>query len=211
MELFTCKTIREAHEKAVRQIIWKHRVITTEDGEETWEAEPLCFEVSDPLTGMIHPLSSFQENRCMEYARQLIFGDSGGFDYSYNERLRKYEATNGSAPRDQIGYVIAKLQKEPDSRRAIAITWNPERDWNVTNVPCLQFVQYIIRDGKLHCYVLFRSEDILSAFGPNCFGLVKLQEFVSQACNVPVGLYHHVVTIPHLYYKRDRSELDRWM
>ncbi len=211
MEVFVCKTISEAHEKAIRQIIWKHRVITTEDGEETWETEPLCFEVQDPLFKMIHPVSSFQENRCLEYARQLIHGDSGGFDYSYNERLRNYVVANGSAPRDQIGYAIAKLKEESDTRRAIAITWKPDRDWDETNVPCLQFVQYAIRDGKLHCYVLFRSEDILSAFGPNCYGLVKLQEYVSEACGIPVGVYNHIVTIPHLYYKRDRSELDRWM
>ncbi|MBN1166603.1 MAG: thymidylate synthase [Methanospirillaceae archaeon] len=211
MELFACKTISQAHEKAIRQIIWKHRVITTEDGEETWETDPLCFEISDPMNDMIHPSSSFQENRCQEYARQLIHGDGGGFDYSYNERLRHYVAADGSAPRDQIGYVIQKLKKEPDSRRAVAITWRPEGDWDVTNVPCLQFVQYAIRNGKLHCYVLFRSEDILSAFGPNCYGLCKLQEFVSEACNIPMGTYNHIATIPHLYNKRDRSELDRWM
>lgn len=209
MITFHRPSIALAHQALVHHLYWKHREELTEDGEITWESlEPISVEISEPLTDMIHCKSSFQQQRCDEYAKQLIQGWSG-FDYTYHERLFDYPA-NGRRI-NQIYRIISKLQTYSETRRAVAITWEPDRDTNEVNVPCLQLLQYLIRDDRLDCFSLFRSNDILSAFGPNAYGLVNLQSYIATQVGVPIGTYTHIVTVPHLYPTRDRSELERWV
>ncbi|OQA50529.1 MAG: hypothetical protein BWY45_03433 [Euryarchaeota archaeon ADurb.Bin294] len=43
------------------------------------------------------------------------------------------------------------------------------------------------------------------------YALAKLQEYVSQQVGIPVGTYTHIVTIPHLYFIRDKADLQRWL
>lgn len=209
MITYTVTTIAQAHEKMMREIIWKHDEITTEDGEHTWESDTIGIEITNPLEDMIHYKSSFGKQRCDEYTEQL-FNSWPGFEYTYHERLFEYYSNSGVLV-NQIYQIINKLQQNPQTRRAIAITWEPFKDNKNQHVPCLQFLQYTIRSGKLHCKAVFRSNDILSAFGPNAYGLVRLQEHISKELRYPVGTYTHIALIPHLYPVRDKADLQRWM
>ena len=203
------RSIKDAHAFLMSYIIWNHREITTEDGEKTWESDPLTVIISSPLVDMIHPRSSFQQQRCDEYARQVLTDWPSEFDYTYHERLFEYPGCGCRI--NQIYLAIERLKAEPTSRRAIGITWNPPIDTRRQHVPCLQMVQYLIRNGKLNCIAVFRSNDVLSAFGPNAYGLIRLQEYVAKEVGVPMGTYTHIVTVPHLYPERDASDLQRWM
>lgn len=205
----TVSTIAQAHERMMREIIWNHDEITTEDGELTWESDIIGIEITNPLDDMIHHKSSFGKQRCDEYADQL-FNSWPGFEYTYHERLFEYYSNNGVLE-NQIHQIKNKLKQNPQTRRAIAITWEPFKDNRNQHVPCLQLLQYTKRAGKLHCKAVFRSNDILSAFGPNAYGLVRLQEHIAKELRYPVGTYTHIALIPHIYPKRDKSDLDRWM
>ena len=209
MITYTVTTIAQAHEKMIREIIWKHDEITTEDGEYTWESDTIGIEITNPLEDMIHYKSSFGKQRCDEYTEQ-IFNSWPGFEYTYHERLFKYYSNSGVLV-NQIYQIINKLQQNPQTRRALAITWEPFKDNKNPHVPCLQLLQYTIRSGKLHCKAIFRSNDVLSAFGPNAYGLVRLQEHISKKLRYPVGTYTHIALIPHLYPVRDKADLQRWM
>ncbi len=59
--------------------------------------------------------------------------------------------------------------------------------------------------------VLFRSNDILLAMHANMYALVHLQKYVADQLGLPVGSYTHMVTVPHIYVKRDASELKKWL
>jgi thymidylate synthase len=201
-------SIADAHKWLMQEIIWKHQEIPTEDGETTWESEPLAITIECPLVDMINPKSSFQRQRCDEYAKQLIEGVqtnqilSERFSYTYHERL--YHES-------QFSDIIKRLKTNPLTRRAVLYTWLPPIDNQSDEVPCLQQIQYTIRNNRLNCCTVFRSNDILSAFGPNAYGLVKLQDHVARELKFPVGTYTHVALIPHLYSVRDRADLMRWM
>jgi len=204
------RTIREAHEWLLHEIIWNHETVITEDGEITWEyPTPVSLTVEFPFKDMIHPNSSFKAKLCEEYATQLLSGTINQFDYTYHDRLFEYGSVN------QMSALIEHLKTNPQTRRALAITWNPVLDSYRSgcnrSVPCLQYIQFIIRKNKLNMISLFRSEDILQAFGPNVFGLVHLMRFVSDETGVNAGTYTHIVTVPHLYPVRDKAELNRWM
>jgi len=109
---------------------------------------------------------------------------------------------------DQIDYIVRKLTAAKNSRRAIAVTWNPAVDENLDDCPCLQIVQCLIRDGKLQMKAVFRSNDILSAAGANIYALVHLQKTIAGRLGIPCGRYTHIALVPHIYYLRDINDIE---
>jgi thymidylate synthase len=123
----------------------------------------------------------------------------------------------------QISGIIEKLAEDPNSRRGVAVTWNPDCDIDSTEPPCMLFVQFVIRNGKVNMRCLFRSQDILSGLGENLVGCAALLEHVTKGINelttmcepgeIPVeygvGSLILISIIPHIYFKRDAHELEK--
>ena len=127
------------------------------------------------------------------------------FVYDYHDRLF-------DSPIDQIDYICEKLCEHPESRRAIAVTWRPDIDPFQNDVPCLQFVQCsVTQSDLLDMWVLYRSEDMLGGFGPNAFGLTGLQRKIADDLDLRVGRYEHIVTMPHLYPRRDLPDIAKML
>ncbi|MBA2851693.1 thymidylate synthase [Methanococcus maripaludis] len=111
---------------------------------------------------------------------------------------------------DQIAYTIAKLKSQINSRRAVAITWSPKRDHYEKHVPCMQYIQFLVRDGNMTMTVLFRSNDALLAFHANAIGLVTLGQMVADELGVTFNKYvHHSVSM-HIYEERDSDDLKKY-
>jgi thymidylate synthase len=113
--------------------------------------------------------------------------------------------------------LINRLIENPNSRRAIAITWVPEFDISRDEPPCLQIIQCIItRENKLNLVCLFRSNDMLSAWGQNAYGLAHLQRYIIDGINsgrkrgspeISQGWLETISVSAHMYFKRDQLEL----
>jgi len=65
----------------------------------------------------------------------------------------------------------------------------------------MQSIQYFIRNNKLDCMILFRSNDLPEAFFFNAFGLIMLQEKVARELGVEIGTYTHRSNSMHCYEK----------
>jgi thymidylate synthase len=200
-----------AHMLVVQRILEHGEIVVTQDGELTLELRDAVIEVQTPWTPpMVHPGSNFQDKKLVEYVDGLLFGKKGEFTYTYHERLFNWKLwQEGCTPVHQIDEIIKYLgdAKNRDSRRAVAITWYPGMDLDYSG-PCLQFVQFLIRDGKLHMTVLFRSNDMLSALGANMYALVSLQQYVAAKLGIPTGEYCHHSVSAHMYVIRDQHELE---
>jgi len=209
----------------------------TEDGKDTWQSNPLYIEISDPCNSdWIHKNSPYGKQFYKEYIDEIVNGKNAGkFDYDYHSRLFSYDVNTDvsvletSIPDNdrckghitviqnilkqrsvnQIQYIIDKLKRTPTSRRAVAITWEPDIDKGVTNVPCLQYIQFWIQNNKLNMFVLFRSEDMAMGYPVNVVGLVSLMIYVSDNVGVQCGSYHHQVVIPHIYLS-DKVIFNKW-
>ena len=59
--------------------------------------------------------------------------------------------------------VVHELVRFPESRRAVIALNQPDTDYGMKDVPCTMFVQFFIRDEKLHMIWNMRSSDF--AFG----------------------------------------------
>ena len=59
--------------------------------------------------------------------------------------------------------VVHELVRFPESRRAVIALNQPDTDYGMKDVPCTMFVQFFVRDEKLHMIWNMRSSDF--AFG----------------------------------------------
>lgn len=151
-----------------------------------------------------------------QYVQEMLDGildfevDRGNWDYTYHDRMVRFPAgyiidwdtrNRYEYGVNQISFVIDELRRNPYSRRAV-ITTRSARDIDVEADPaCLQNIQYFIRDGALHCKVLFRSNDACKATFMNAYALIQLQNRIAKELGVKVGSYTHRANSFHCYEK----------
>ena len=213
MRIIRAPTLARAHELAVRTVLEKGWVLETENDEATIECEELALEVESPESvPMVSPASRFQKRFLDAYAENLLEGSDAKFEYDYHRRLfdwgERLSAGGEDVHVDQIDYIVQKLSRAQNTRRAVAITWNPVVDETLDDCPCLQLVQCLLRDGRLQMKVVFRSNDILSAAGANMYALVHLQKTIAGRLGVPCGTYTHIALVPHVYFRRDVNDIE---
>lgn len=207
--------LARAHEHAIKTVLESGYLKDTEDGKPTIETNTIMIYVENPLTKpMFSDKSKFGIGFLERYKQDLIFGTKSAFEYDYHSRLCSWGCGTDSSGKpiniNQINYIVSKLQKSKNSRRAIAITWNPPIDQIKNDVPCLQLVQFTTRDNKLDMKVVFRSNDMLSAAGSNMFALVGLQQHIAQLLELECGSYTHISLVPHIYHERDIDDIERF-
>lgn len=130
----------------------------------------------------------------------------------YGPRLREWP---GSKYIDQVRACHELLQADPNTRRAVISLWNPAEDnCNSLDIPCNNWLHWLIRDGKLHLFIAQRSSDILWGFsGINLFEWSVLQEFMAYSLGVGIGPITYAISSLHLYskhYKRAESIVESY-
>jgi len=177
--------------------------------EKTIETGPITLEISSPMDEpRVSEYSKMGPLAYNKYADDLICGNSGAknheFVYTYHGRLFEFNTCI-----DQIEYIVNKLLYDKNSRRGVAVTWNPDVDTDelADSVPCLNFLQCSVRNNKLDMHVLFRSNDFGSALNQNMYALTELQSKIAEKLYIPVGTYTHIAIMPHVYYIRDIDDI----
>ena len=134
------------------------------------------------------------------YGPRLYGTDPGAFDDDETEH-------------DQVENVIGTLKKDPSSRQAIIVIPDPEYDYDVNittkDRPCTVFIQFLVRDDALHCFVRMRSNDVIwGCFNINVFEWTFLQEIIAGILGYKVGQYHHNAVSLHYYDHMDKRVLN---
>jgi len=92
------------------------------------------------------------------------------FVYTYPERLLNVCQVNRFGEvvnENQIKVMIDRLLDFDGSNRAVANLYMCGFDKEEQHIPCLNFVQALIRDNELSLHIMFRSNDLFSAFPSN--------------------------------------------
>ncbi len=204
--IIKANTVSEAWEKAVLECWNKGADVPTEYGEMSKELLGLLVVVKEPFAEpRIHrgDLLVAIRGSLQKYYDEIIHGTLDNavkerkIHYTYHERLFCYPPKAIS----QIGYIISKLQQTNFSRRAQAITWDPEKDIGVDSPPCLQRVWCTIRDEKLVLHTTWRSRDVFRAMHMNMLAMTELQRIIAEQLRVEVGSYVDFTNSAHIYEK----------
>ena len=122
-----------------------------------------------------------------------IYLDDDGFIYTYSERLQNYQGRN------QLTDIVNRLKQDKGSNRAVAVTFNPFIDNERDDIPCLQLIQALVRDGKLILSVYFRSNDLYGAFPSNMMFLTYLGMKIANELGVEFDYIDYHCSSLHVY------------
>lgn len=101
---------------------------------------------------------------------------------------------------NQIDKIIDLLKKDPHSRRAVL-------NLNVPNINvietkdeiCTIALVYQIRDNKLYCTCIMRSNDVNFGLRNDLGYFITLQQYIAHKLGVGLGSYTHYAVSMHLY------------
>ncbi len=131
--------------------------------------------------------------------RALQFSDDQAtWRGGYGPRLRDWGGV------DQLDEIRTLLSTDPESRRAVAVLFDPARDFvDTLDVPCNNWLHFVVRDGRVDLNVTVRSNDILWGFsGINTFEWSVLHEMMAFWLRARVGHGAFFISSLHLYDDR---------
>ena len=195
-------TLPEAYHNALTMLHEYHDEMPCPDYNTRQKEASMTFTVDNALAEpMISKLFVGDYRSLEQYTQEILDGildfevERGNWDYTYHQRMES-----------QLPWIVDELRRNADSRRAV-ISIRNETDMELTSPACLQNIQFFIRNGSLHCKVLFRSNDAAKAAFMNAFALIMLQRRIAGQLGVPVGSYTHRANSFHVY-ERDYEMFD---
>lgn len=149
------------------------------------------------------------------YIDSISKSDLQGFVYTYPNRLLKHFHHNDGNDGffiNQLDVCLNRLKKNLGSNRAVAVLLDPDvdsyeldsTDKLVDDIPCWNWVQFLVRDDELNMHVQFRSNDIYNAFPANMMFLTYIGMLFTEKLNKTYpdikfkGIYYNV-TSAHYY------------
>lgn len=204
-------TLPLAYHEALRALHLFGEKSECPDYNTTQKEVSLTFRVNEPLgEPMISKLFIGGYRELEQYRQEMLDGildfeiERGNWTYTYHDRMVNYHNI------DQVRFVIDELRRNPYSRRAVIVIRDVEVDAGNHDPACLQHIQYFVRKNKLHCKVMFRSNDACKATFMNAFALIMLQKRIADELGYEMGTYSHRANSFHCY-EQDYAMLDAYV
>lgn len=97
--------------------------------------------------------------------------NESSFIYTYPQRLMDYvtvdKVTGEIGEYNQLQTMIERLEENSGSNRAVATLYNVGLDCIEEHIPCLNWIQALIRNNELTLTIIFRSNDCYGAWPSN--------------------------------------------
>jgi thymidylate synthase len=155
---------------------------------------------NDPFATMAEALWVLAGRNDLEYLAHYLprareYSDDGKtWRGGYGPRLRNWNTI------DQLKEVIKILEDDRDSRRAVMMIFDPDRDFVASkDIPCNNQLAFTIRDNKLNVKVCSRSMDILWGSTVNIITWSILQELIAGIMHAEAGTLTYFISSFHLY------------
>lgn len=222
MKVITGKSFEEVYYKTISEVVANGDEVSPR-GTKTYELAPATLVIEEPRKFLVMP-----EKRKGNYIFQLaeflwmmrgsndleeiahynrvwrFFEDSdepGILNGAYGERLRAWNQEI-----DQFYEVYEKLKRDPYSRQAVMIIFDPDRDNALhedgnysKDIPCTNYFNFQIRDNKLNMYVVMRSNDVHKGTIYDIPNFILMQHVLAGWLGIEVGKYTHTAASLHIY------------
>src|SRR2546430_1071783 len=129
----------------------------------------------------------------------------------YGRQWRSWPKPDGGSV-DQIAELVARIKRDPDSRRLIVTAWNPADIDRMALPPCHGLFQFYVAGGKLSCQLYQRSADIFLGVPFNIASYALLTMMVAQVTDLEPDEFIHSFGDAHLYLNhldQAREQLSR--
>jgi thymidylate synthase len=168
----------------VTRAVLERGAIASYDGQRTLELALLTLVVERPSSDD-RTIARLGDPEWLRWMHENFFVHEDvaelGNAKSYAARLFDY----AGAGRDQIAWVVRRLQEDRESRSATITTFQPLTD--TSYIPCVSMLDFWLPDGAVELVVYAHSLD----FGKKAYGnlveLARLQEHVADELGVTPG------------------------
>jgi len=129
----------------------------------------------------------------------------------YGVQWRSWRTPDGETI-DQLGNVIERIQKKPNSRRHIVTAWNPAELDEMALPPCHILFQFFVADNRLHLHMYQRSCDMFLGVPFNIASYALLLSMVAQVTSLEPGEVIITLGDAHIYeihYEQVDKQLSR--
>jgi thymidylate synthase len=105
----------------------------------------------------------------------------------FSDDGKTFAGAYGPMVLSQIDYVVDALLRDPWTRQAVMTIWRPSPPPS-KDIPCTVAVQWVIRDGKLHCLDTMRSSDAWLGWPYDVFNFSMLSAYIVLCIKHQVGV-----------------------
>ena len=124
--------------------------------------------------------------------------ENGDLGPVYGKQWRRWETREGKTI-DQMSDLIARIKKDPTSRRLIVSAWNVGEVNQMALPPCHCLFQFFVSENKLSCKLIQRSADVFLGVPFNIASYALLTHMIAQQCDLDVGEFIWSGGDCHLY------------
>lgn len=187
------KTAMQGWKRAMRFILERGEPQKTISQREYFEFANLIVDVEDVETDIDEIFMELSRlpisYPTAEELKRFILNKTAipGFSYTYGKRIFAYS----SQAINQIDeFIIPLLKENPSSKRAIVTLWEPQKDAKAykKDTPSFIFMQFRLRNGKIHASAVTRSMDFLYGWPSHLYQVMILQEYVKEHLPIPLEL-----------------------
>ena len=230
------RTMEEAYYNAINKVLVYGEEVSPR-GCKTKELAPATIVIEDATRPLAAPHSR-KINPCFGLAETLWFlrgsndleeiahynsvwryfedcDNKGILNGAYGKRIRNWNGTDDYPGVDQLLECYKKLKKDPYTRQAIIIIYNPELDNKIhchggysKDIPCTSYFNFQIRDGKLNMHTVMRSNDLHKGFIYDVHNFMIIQNILAGWLEVEVGKYTHTASSLHIYESDIKNMFD---
>ena len=220
--IFEADNMNDIMENVVKTVIREGKVVSPR-GMKTYELAPAVIILHDITKNVVTKGLVTDLNYARAELQFYLKGTNKIKDIHPYEHIWLPYSDDGETVNSAYGYMIfgnhpdvrvnqwewvkEKLRNDPDSRQAIInINLPAHKERPTKDFPCTVFLQYLIRDGKLHAYTYMRSNDIYRGFRYDIYAFSELQKMLADDLGLDYGTYYHFATSLHLY-ESDLNEI----
>ena len=146
-------------------------------------------------------IREFGDRRMIDEMDHVFFANgSGALGHSYAQLLR------GPDGRSDFADIISLLRAEPASKRAVVTLCGTGGG----KVPCVNVVQFLVREGSLRAIYFARGQDAFKKFYADALCLAKMTRLVAEGLGMPAGTVSGFIGSSHVYHE-DRAAIDDFL
>ncbi len=195
--------------------LYHHGEVRSPRGMETREDLGVSILVRDATKNIIdHPIRNLNmQFMVAEWLWILSGSDDLETIAKYNSQLRQFSddekiLAGAYGPRvvQQLGWLMDKLLEE-DTRQGVVSIWTPAPRKS-KDIPCTLTLQFLNRDGKLHCIANMRSSDAWLGFPYDFFCFSQIQNGIAGELGLQIGGLLFNLGSSHLY-KNNLVDVER--
>lgn len=124
--------------------------------------------------------------------------EAGELGPVYGRQWRSWTGADGRA-HDQLAYLLAEIQRNPDSRRLVLSAWNVGDLDKMALAPCHCLFQFYVANRKLSCQLYQRSADCFLGVPFNIASYALLTHMIAHVSGLGAGDFVHTFGDAHLY------------